>query len=342
MPTPDQTIANRAHQQALDLAWSLTSRDLPKASYINSIAGRNYDTLKPRQNIDLPITPLLEPKRRLGLYFEQLWQLLISHQFNQTIIAANRQITHAGTTLGALDLLSYCNQQNTYFHYELAVKFYLEAKLSDAETKWIGPNSRDRLDLKLDRLLHHQLPLAIDPRARVQIDQWLVNQAMPSLDSATLEQKLVMKGWLFQHYRASRGLETSALVNQHCCHGRWLHYREMKHWLDQLEQQDSHWLLLPRLYWLSPASCPIELAKNLSSAELGNYSQLYLETPILLNTHELSKLMGAQSKQQNAQALLVAEVKLSANFWLEQRRFMWVNDYWPESSTGVARPSFNK
>ncbi|BFM11431.1 hypothetical protein R50072_15840 [Simiduia litorea] len=342
MPTPDQILAWRGQQQARDLAWSLTSKELPKLDYVNSLTKQDYGTLSRKQITELPSTPLLEPKKRLGLYFEQLWQLLVSHHFNQTVIAANRQIIHAGATLGALDLLSYCDQKRTYFHYELAVKFYLEAKYSDQATGWIGPNSRDRLDLKLDRLLNHQLPLALDPRARLQIDQWLANKEMPSIESTKFKQKLVMKGWLFQHYQQPTGLEHSDYVNQECSNGRWLHYGETPHWLEQHGKTDKHWLLLPRLYWLSPAKCPVDFVKNLSPTELGAYSQLYLETPILLNTQSLTKLMQGQRKIPNAQALLVAEVELGADHWLEKRRFMWVNDYWPASMTAIARPSRNK
>ena len=321
------------NKQQRDLAWCLESPHLLNQQYLNTRVCADFCPPQVSGSIDLSSAPRIQPARRLGLYFEQLWQQLACRYFDQVIIAANKQIIHENFTLGALDLLSFCQKKQVYVHYELAVKFYLKSRNGDNLSDWIGPNSADRLDLKLDRLINHQLPLIHDPRARTHIDQWIEGKGMPSIDATGLHQQLVMKGWLFEHYQNANQREDGPFVNPDCMTGIWLHFNELLPWLTTTSSEYKHWILLPRLHWLSRLHIPVDVVKSLSNAELGQQTPHYLESPILLTSDELTLLIQAQAKARSAQAMLVAEVELANGFLSERNRTMWVNNYWPESST---------
>ena len=82
------------------------------------------------------------------------------------MLASGIELRAEGRTLGELDLL--VSGEGEVWHLELAVKFYLCApgRPGDAWSDWIGPNGRDRLDRKLDRMRDHQLPLGQSEHAR--------------------------------------------------------------------------------------------------------------------------------------------------------------------------------
>jgi hypothetical protein len=74
--------------------------------------------------------------RRLGLYYERLWQYAVRHAPGIELIAANMPIRREGHTLGELDMLLR------------------------------GPGCHDRLDRKLAHLSQHQLPISARPESR--------------------------------------------------------------------------------------------------------------------------------------------------------------------------------
>ncbi len=104
----------------------------------------------------------------LGIFNETLWQFLLSQLPNCQTIAANLQVNGKKNgqpaTLGEYDLIY--QRKNQFIHRELAVKFYLgmpgkaDNAMGSPWQHWIGPGLRDRLDRKMDRLLHHQALLS--------------------------------------------------------------------------------------------------------------------------------------------------------------------------------------
>ena len=127
--------------------------------------------------------------QRLGRRFEAHWQWMFATHPDWCLHAADFQITANGRTIGAPDIL--LNFNGATWHVELAVKFYLcrpdrtGSQLSD----WIGPQGNDRLDLKIDRIRSHQLPLLERPEAR----QWLDDHNLPR----PTRRAAVVKGALF-------------------------------------------------------------------------------------------------------------------------------------------------
>src|SRR5690554_1995355 len=99
-------------------------------------------------------------QRRLGLYFEQLYACLLQDLLGWELLARNLQIRDERRTLGELDFLLRNPLTGEVEHHEIAVKFYLgHTDAVSRRVRWYGPNSRDRLDLKTDRLLQHQTRL---------------------------------------------------------------------------------------------------------------------------------------------------------------------------------------
>ncbi len=126
--------------------------------------------------------------KRLGHYFEALWQYWLNDNERYELRHSNLQIQDAGTTLGELDCIVYDRQTDELQHWELALKFYLGCGDLQNPANWIGPGASDRLDLKLTRLLQHQLPLTRHPASI----KYLAYTAMP-----IARQHIILKGRLF-------------------------------------------------------------------------------------------------------------------------------------------------
>ena len=90
--------------------------------------------------------------RRLGLYYERLWQFAVQHAPGIELIAANLPIRREGHTLGELDML--LRDRDGVHHLELAIKLYLGPQNGDGHdtAQWLGPGCHDRLDRKLAHL----------------------------------------------------------------------------------------------------------------------------------------------------------------------------------------------
>jgi hypothetical protein len=167
-----------------DLAWACFSRPL---LHIPSLRGADADLDNCHlrlddgrrdllQALDRRPAPLLDflhtaRDRRLGLYFEQLWHFWLRYDPTLELIAHNLPVRAGQRTVGEFDCLYLCRQSGRCFHLELAVKFYLglrgggrNGSCSDAAA-WLGPGCNDRLDWKIDRLLHHQAQLSRHPAA---------------------------------------------------------------------------------------------------------------------------------------------------------------------------------
>ncbi len=111
----------------------------------------NPDTLAAQQSL-----PDVIPHKRLGFYYQDVVKAMINHSEHYRVVADELQVEHQGSTLGAIDYIVEERSNNTPVlqHWEIAIKFYLLH-----HGQWFGPNARDRLDLKLDKMLQKQLKL---------------------------------------------------------------------------------------------------------------------------------------------------------------------------------------
>lgn len=100
-----------------------------------------------------------QPVIRLGHFAEKIFVALLKKKFPGSTVMTNIQIIDNSRTLGELDVLLI--QKERIEHIEFCYKIYLfDPHLSDKEFGcWIGPNRRDSLKHKVDKLLSKQLPL---------------------------------------------------------------------------------------------------------------------------------------------------------------------------------------
>lgn len=232
-----------------DLAWAcftpallhLQQADLGTAAF--PLTGGRSAWLQALDRDPAPLREWLQqrPATRLGVYFERLWQFFLHSDRDTELIASNLPVRSGGRTLGEFDCLYWCHQRQRAVHLELAVKFYLglaTAKPSAGYSNgcdWIGPNTVDRLDRKLQRLLQHQTQLSQQPAAQ---------PVLAALHAEKPLREARVAGCLFSPSAAAlpppRGYNTALPL----C--RWLPLGEWR------AECGGDWQIIPRLQWLAP------------------------------------------------------------------------------------------
>lgn len=291
-----------------DLAWTIGAPGLLDAThpdYQNRVVDDAWCSAQLRASApwlaELDLTPAAlhsfiaaRPTRRLGHYFEALIAFWLAHMPDTQVIARNLQVQDAQRTLGEYDFL-FRDAGAAVCHWEAAVKFYLQVEALAEQRAFIGPGTRDRLDLKLKRVFQHQLLLG-QTRAG--------QQALPrglQLDKA----QAFIKGYLFYHASGLRAAPVSGVSATHLT-GWWV-----RHQCEKLPQASagSRWIILPRLRWLAPVRLAGE-AEVMSCAVLDK---------------QLDEHFRLRSE-----ALLVAELaRTAAGEWQEVARGFVVCSSWP-------------
>ena len=149
-------------------------------------------------------------------------------------------------TLGEIDYLVFDIETQQMLHIELACKFYLyDSDLNDpAISKWIGPNRKDTLKEKLDKLHFKQFPLLKQAETQVTLKKL-------NIDSNTIGQQLCLKAFLFIRKGMSRNQFSDNYRS--CIVGYWIYFSEFisednktlyaipkkKEWLLPLENMEA-------------------------------------------------------------------------------------------------------
>jgi hypothetical protein len=250
---------------------------------------------------------------RLGIYFENLWDFYWQHQPHTKLLARNVQLrTKAANendiTRGAFDFL--IRIADEFYHIETAVKFYLGVPDgADGPSKWhqwLGPNCNDRLDLKLTRLIQHQLPLSQQPFAQPMLNRL-------SDGEHKWQRALGLHGYFF--YPAKQIMAAPVASNPHHLRGEWWHLQDFI--AEGIASSNAgYWLLLPRDRWLSPAQT-VDIHELYSGKNFLELVQHWV------GAHERPILLAAMQKEDG--------------LWLEQKRCFVVPNHWP----WIERPSRN-
>lgn len=145
------------------------------------------DTAPPEVATFPPVKPGLVFGKRMEWFFKQ--ELLASTRYE--LLVDNLQIIDKGITIGELDFVVLDKDRNCLVHLEMAYKFYLyDPQLPSELPRWIGPNRRDRLVNKMEKLLHRQFPLIYRPETKDALKAF-------SLPDLPMTQALCLKAQLF-------------------------------------------------------------------------------------------------------------------------------------------------
>lgn len=239
-----------------DLAWLLFAPRLLAPQAFGSLLVPPPDdidalllALRELDTHPAPLHASLAPltTRRVGHYAERLVHYALAHLSSYTLIAANLPLRLLKQTVGECDFLLE-DPAGVRLHWELAVKCYLRVDasgLGDPLAAFVGPALGDRLDIKLRRLLDHQLPLsgradyaALLPHGPWQAQMWL-------------------SGWLFDrfdHWHAHRPINIDARLAPDLLTGFWAPVAQWPALAAMTGAQG--WTRLPRLRWIAPLAHP--------------------------------------------------------------------------------------
>ncbi|MGM0774121.1 DUF1853 family protein [Marinobacter sp.] len=237
-----------------------------------------------------------QPARRLGHYFERLYECLIENLLGWEILLKNQPVRSNGLTLGELDFVVRNPADNSVEHHEIAVKFYLGYPEADQDTVlWYGPNSKDRLDIKTRRLVGHQSQMTQRPEAR---------NLLTSLGIETpARPRVFMPGYLF--YPLGKTLARPADVPPDHLRGGWLYL----HQLDDMIDRPARWVPLVKPHWLGPWRQP--------------------QAPDFRKTKEALEDVRSAGVPRLFAALEQSPVD---GFWQETSRLFVVPEAWPATS----------
>ncbi len=247
-------------EQALqaDLLWAVSSPDLiqcGKQSHSEGLSstadapimGELMQWLKNNSH-QQPLAELISQRqpRRLGIYYEVLWQYILENFPGVRLVARNLPVMDNNRTLGELDFIYYCQQRQRFVHLETAVKFYLgvtHAITADLTgqpqlswSHWLGPGCKDRLDIKLLKMFNQQTQLSQTPQGRDTLIKLGVQEPL---------REICLKGYLF--YPLSQPFQAPLCSHAKHARGYWLKVSDMH----LLEGYSDHWQIFKKEQWLS-------------------------------------------------------------------------------------------
>lgn len=175
--------------------------------------------------------------KRLGYYFEYLFKMGIHLLSPHKMVLENAQVKREGVTLGEIDYITQ-NGDGKYFHWEIAVKFYLQTGNSVDLSRWVGPNQKDTFQKKWRKLIGHQLPLVQKGEGK----DLLTNRGIEKVQST-----LFVKGMLFRslHHEVTSYPDVVNLNHQK---GWWVFLHDLTRFFDRTME----WVILPKHDWLAP------------------------------------------------------------------------------------------
>ncbi|MBZ2167569.1 DUF1853 family protein [Marinobacter sp. F4216] len=176
------------------------------------------------------------PPKRLGYYFEQLYEVLLTDLLGWQVLLKNLQIQSEGRTLGELDFVVHNTTDDRIEHHEIAIKYYLSVPNGNGDAKWFGPNARDRLDLKRDLLINHQSRRTEEPEGIETLAMHGIKGPLPC--------RLFMPGYLF--YPLGEFLNPPSDAPADHLRGWWVYARDAE------TMDTSHWIELRKPHWVGP------------------------------------------------------------------------------------------
>ncbi|MFZ5560419.1 MAG: DUF1853 family protein [Pseudomonadota bacterium] len=255
-PAPVETNWRRwRHPVVRDLAWVLASPPLlqphgsgsgirwPDAAWSERAFRASEGWLAALDQHPAPLREVLARRPgRLGSHFETLLAFWLAWPGNPLyrLVGHSLPIRSKNRTLGELDFLVEERASGELQHWEVAVKFYLGVTPGGAHAGWIGPGLKDRLDLKVERLLQHQLGISRRPEAVGLLRQLGLPLPAPVC---------LVKGRLFYPPRARLADWAPDGAAPGHLTGWWM---PQAGFLSLYADAGLQWIRLPREHWLTP------------------------------------------------------------------------------------------
>lgn len=181
----------------------------------NSVYGLNQLKIESNSTkIDIKI----DEKIRLGKYIERFVSYQLAQEKEISIVCENIQIQREKITLGELDCILL--KEDKPIHLEVIYKFYLyDTSVGTSEIEhFIGPNRKDSLVEKLNKLKDKQLPLLYS-------NECVSYLKTINLNTTDIKQQVYFKGQLFVPY-LDKNIQLSVL-NQDCIVGFYINKNEL-------------------------------------------------------------------------------------------------------------------
>jgi hypothetical protein len=165
---------------------------------------------------------LITKNYRLG----QLVERFVTEELKQNpkvkFLIENEQINHNNITIGELDAIFV--EDHSPIHLEIQFKFYLyDASLGSTDIECcIGPNLRDSLTEKLNKLQQKQLPLLYKPETKPLLDRL-------NLKAEEISQNIYFKAQLFLPYGEDITFQN---LNKNCVYGFYFNFNALNQFKD--------------------------------------------------------------------------------------------------------------
>lgn len=200
----------------------------------------NLQQLELASKTSIRFNETLPKNIRLGKRVEQF----VFHQLKQlpqvSILSENLQIQQDKHTLGEMDALLLMNE--TPIHLEIIYKFYVyDESVGTTELEhWIGPNRKDSLVEKLNKLKNKQLPLLYHQETLKYLKTY-------QLDVSNIKQQVLFKAQLFLPYKHTHTEWHD--INPACVMGYYLKQGDLNHFEDCkfYIPKKTNWLLEPQV-----------------------------------------------------------------------------------------------
>ena len=285
MPTPSTVYSDANHRDAIEreLRWLLDARPIWTAN-------DNHDCVPLSKICNGSLPEIAEnlaaewawhgAPKRLGRRFESLLTALFEQSDQCKLLKHGLVIRDQKQTVGEIDYV--IELPSGVLHLEVAIKFYAGVgNPSDREhtSGWIGPSCQDRLDLKINHLLTHQLRLSQTPLAQQTF-------AEAELPLPKRVQGLIY-GYLIQPW-ASHGTQPEGLHMTDIAY--WTCYSDAHEAMRALSRPYSTeygWTRLERDQWIAPYAGPSELPLVIKT----------LERPIQADCYALTTRRGGQKEK---------------------------------------------
>ena len=248
-------LLSELHDQAVrDLAWVIGSPGLLDPAFkdfqgriVSDLFCRDAlkgasDWLRELDRHPAPLHVFIQSHsfRRLGRYFELLVTFWLQQVPGLVFEGIHIPVNREKVTIGEFDFVFQCDKWGGLLHWETTVKYYLKATQHGKWHCYLGPSARDRLDLKIHKVIDRQLRLGETPEGRAALE----------IGDRAIAPQTFFKGYLFYPLGDDLGsVPISEGLSPDHLRGWWFRYGAGS---ISPQRGGARWRMLDRLAWLSP------------------------------------------------------------------------------------------